>query len=396
MALDHSRRETITLVDELRARQNRGSKAIASASPEERAGIIADLRQVSEELKLHEARLGELEDEFAALASRLPNVPDDAAPEGESEDDNVEISRWGQPPDFAFEPKDHVKLGQSLGLIDMERGARTSGARFAYLTGAMVGLQFALVRFGLEFATARGFVPVLPPVLVREEAMYGTGFLPTDEVNLYVTRDDDLYLAGTAEVPLASLHTGEILERWELPKRYVGYSTCFRREAGTYGKDTAGIFRVHQFDKMELYSFVLPEESKEEHDRLLAWEEEFYRALGIPYRVVNVCTGDLGASAAKKYDIEAWFPGQQRYREITSTSNTTDFQARRLEIRVRLAEGNRPVHTLNGTLFSMRPLIALLENGQQADGSVKLPDVLRRYLPEEDLVLRPPSRAPFP
>jgi seryl-tRNA synthetase len=267
-------------------------------------------------------------------------------------------------------------------MIDVERAARTSGSRFAYLTGDAALVQFALVQHALETALRHGFVPVIPPVLVRREAMFGTGFLPTDEAQIYVTRDDDLYLVGTSEVPLAAMHATELLDEERLPIRYVGYSTCFRREAGSHGKDTRGIFRVHQFDKVEMFAFVFPEDSADEHERLLTIEEEFVQSLEIPYRVVNVCTGDLGASAAKKYDIEAWMPGQQRYREITSTSNTTDFQARRLETRVRLPEGNLTVHTLNGTLVAIgRTLIALLENGQREDGSVELPEVLRRYLP---------------
>ena len=288
----------------------------------------------------------------------------------------------GGPPSFDFEPRDHLELGAALGMIDVERAARTSGSRFAYLTGDAALVHFALVQHAMETALRYGFVPVIPPVLVRREAMFGTGFLPTDEAQIYVTRDDDLYLVGTSEVPLAAMHATELLDPDQLPIRYVGYSTCFRREAGSHGKDTRGIFRVHQFDKVEMFAFVFPEDSPDEHERLLSIEEEFVRSLEIPYRVVNVCTGDLGASAAKKYDIEAWMPGQQRYREITSTSNTTDFQARRLETRVRLDEGNRPVHTLNGTLVAIgRTLIALLENGQREDGSVELPEVLRRYLP---------------
>jgi seryl-tRNA synthetase len=293
---------------------------------------------------------------------------------------------------FGFEPKDHVELGQTLGLIDIDRGVRTSGARFAYLTGPAVRIQFALVQLGLEFSETRGFAPVIPPVLVREEAMFGTGFFPTDAVNIYATREDDLYLVGTSEVPLAAFHAHEILEEEGLPRRYVGYSTCFRREAGSYGKDTRGIFRVHQFDKLEMFSFVRPGSSRAEHERFLAFEEEWVQGLGIPYRVVDTCIGDLGAAAARKFDIEAWMPGQSRYREITSTSNTTEFQARRLEVRVRLAEGNRPVHTVNGTLCAIgRTLIALLENGQQDDGSVVLPEALRAYLPESLWVLRAPA-----
>jgi seryl-tRNA synthetase len=329
---------------------------------------------------------------LAAAGARLPNIPDEDTPDGATDEDNVELRRWGEPADFGFDPKDHVALGEALGMIDIERGVRTSGARFYYLTGPAVRLEFALVQYALDFASRHGFSPVIPPVLVREEAMFNTGFLPTDAVNLYVTREDDLYLVGTAEVPLAALHAGEILDPDSLPRRYLGFSTCFRREAGTYGKDVRGIFRVHQFDKLELYTFVMPEESREEHERLLVIEEEWVQSLEIPYRVVKVCTGELGASASKKYDIEAWLPGQGRYRELTSCSNTTDFQARRMECRVRMPDGNRPVHTLNATLCAMpRTIIALLENGQRADGSVELPAVLSSYLPDRTL---PPG--PFP
>jgi seryl-tRNA synthetase len=375
--LDERRRDLVQRVETLRAEQNRGSKSVASASPQERSALIESLRAVSEELRSLEPALAEIETSLSDAASRLPNVPDDSVPDGLSDEDNVEIRRWGEPRSFDFEPRDHVDLGRALSMIDIERGAKTSGSRFYYLTGAAVRLQFALVRYGLGFADAHRMTPVVTPALVRREAMFGTGFLPTDEGQLYVTREDDLYLIGTSEVPLASFHAGEIFETGELPKRYLGYSPCFRREAGTYGKDTRGIFRVHQFDKLEMFSFVLPEASGQEHERLLSTEEEWVRSLELPYRVVNVCLGELGASAAKKYDIEAWFPGQGAYREITSTSNTTDYQARRLEVRVRTPAGNRPVHTLNGTLCAMtRTIVALMENGQQADGSVLLPPVL--------------------
>jgi seryl-tRNA synthetase len=393
LALDEERRRLISEVERLRAGQKKGSRDVTSAvGPEARQAVIERVRALSDELKSLEPHLARVEDELQEAAARLPNVPDPDAPDGQSEDENVEIRRWGDPPAFDFEPKDHVELGEALGMIEIERGVRTSGARFAYLTGPAVRIQLALVRYGLDFAQAKGFLPVVTPVLVREEAMYGTGFFPTDQAQFYATRDDDLYLVGTSEVPLAAFHMGEILEPDALPRRYVGYSTCFRREAGTYGKDTRGIFRVHQFDKLEMFSFVLPEESRDEHGRFLTWEEEFYRSLEIPYRVVDICTGDLGASAARKFDIEAWLPGQGTYREITSTSNTTDYQGRRLECRVRLPEGNRPVHTVNGTVCAIgRTLIALLENGQRADGSVELPNVLQKYLPESDWVLAPPG-----
>ncbi len=390
LALDEERRKLTVQVDELRAEQNRGSKEVAAATPEEQANVIERLRSVSESLSSLKPTLAAIEDQLSEVMARLPNVPDNAVPEGRSEDDNVEIKRWGDPPSFGFEPRDHVELGELLGMIDIDRGVRTSGARFAYLTGPAVRIQFALVHLGLEFAEARGFVPVVPPVMVREEAMFGTGFFPTDAVNIYAAREDDLYLIGTSEVPLAAFHAHEILEQESLPRRYVGYSTCFRREAGTYGKDTRGIFRVHQFDKLEMFSFVAPGSSSDEHERFLAFEEEWVQALGIPYRVVDTCLGDLGASASRKFDIEAWMPGEGRYREITSTSNTTDYQARRLEVRVRLPEGNRPVHTVNGTLCAIgRTLIALLENAQREDGSVVLPEALRPYLPESLWTVRP-------
>jgi seryl-tRNA synthetase len=392
LALDEEWRRLTVRVEELRAEQNRGSKDIAAADPSARERLIDHLREVSGELKGLEPQLARVEEELREVAARLPNVPDEAAPDGLSEEDNVEVRRWGEPRAFDFEPRDHLALGEALGLLDVERAAKTSGSRFAYLIGPAVRVQFALVQMGLDFAEARGFTPVIPPVLVREEAMFGTGFLPTDAVNIYSTREDDLYLAGTSEVPLASLHAHEILDAGELPKRYAGYSTCFRREAGTYGKDMRGIFRLHQFDKVEMYSFVLPEDSRSEHERFLGWEEEFYRSLEIPYRVVDTCTGDLGASAARKFDLEAWIPSQRKYREITSTSNTTDFQARRLECRVRLPEGNRTVHTVNGTLCAIgRTLIALLENNQREDGSVTLPKSLHPYLPERDRVLAQPG-----
>jgi seryl-tRNA synthetase len=384
LALDEERRKLTVQVEELRAEQNRGSKEVAAAAtPEERQAVIDRLRSISEALSALEPALARVEDALNDVLARLPNVPEEAVPEGRTEDDNVEIKRWGNPPSFGFEPRDHVELGSALGVMDIDRGVRTSGARFAYLTGAAVRIQFALVQLGLQFAEARGFAPVVPPVLVREEAMFGTGFFPTDAVNIYATREDDLYLIGTAEVPLAAFHAHEIFEPEALPRRYLGYSTCFRREAGTYGKDTRGIFRVHQFDKLEMFSFVTPDASGAEHEQFLAFEEEWVRALGIPYRVVDTCIGDLGASASRKFDIEAWMPGEGRYREITSTSNTTDYQARRLEVRVRLPDGNRPVHTVNGTLCAIgRTLIAILENGQREDGSVVLPEVLRAYLPE--------------
>ncbi|HEX9374904.1 MAG TPA: serine--tRNA ligase [Actinomycetota bacterium] len=390
IALDAEVRSLKTRVEELRAEQNRASKEIGRAAPNERQALIDSLKVVSDELKELEPRLQSVEDELDALLLRVPNVPHESVPDGATDDDNVEIKRTGEPPALGFEARDHVELGEAFGALDIERAARTSGSRFVYLTGPGVWLQFALVRYALDVVTAKGFTPVIPPVLVREEAMYGTGFLPTDEAQLYVTREDDLYLVGTSEVPLASFHQDEILEPGALPVRYAGYSTCFRREAGTYGKDTRGMFRVHQFDKVEMFSFCDPERSWDEHEFLVSIEEEIVRGLEIPYRLVNVCTGELGASAAKKVDLEAWFPGQGRYRELTSCSNCTDYQARRLGVRVRGEAGNRPVHTLNGTACAVgRTIIAVLENHQRADGSVEFPEVLHPYLPDALRVLRP-------
>jgi len=390
LELDGERRRLTTEVEDLRAEQNRASRAIGSASAEERDRQIEEVRRVSDRLKELEPSLLSAEEEVRALLDRLPNPPDDSVPEGETDEDDEILREVGERPEFSFPPRDHVDLGRALGVIDLERGARLSGTRFAYLLGGAVMVQFALVRYCLDRLQEKGFVPVIPPVLVREEAMYGTGFLPTDEAQLYVTREDDLYLVGTSEVALAGLHQGELLEAGTLPRRYVGYSTCFRREAGAHGKDTRGIFRVHQFDKVEMFSFTDPGASWEEHEFLLAIEEELVGGLGLPYRVANVCTGELGASAAKKYDLEVWLPGQDRYRELTSCSNTTDYQARRLGVRVRTADGNRPAHTLNGTACAVgRTLIALLENFQREDGSVPLPEVLHPYLPEGDRTLVP-------
>jgi seryl-tRNA synthetase len=294
-----------------------------------------------------------------------------------TEEDAVEVRRVGEPPSFDFEPRDHLDLAAPHGWIDLERAARVSGARFAYRVGDAALLELALYRFALDRIVAKDFVPVLPPVLVREEAMYGTGFLPTDEVNIYRIERDELYLTGTSEVGLAALHMTE--ELGELPLRYAGYSTNFRRESGAAGKDTRGMFRVHQFDKVEMFVFCDPGRSGDEHEALLALEEELVQELGLPYRVVNVAAGDLGASASKKYDIEAWFPGQQRYREITSTSNTTDYQARRLGIRRRREGKLEPVHTLNGTAMTARWLIALMENVQDAGGAIAVPEPLGQF-----------------
>jgi seryl-tRNA synthetase len=365
---DQERRALLPRVEELRARQ----KLKGKPTPEQ----LEELKGVKAELERLQGELAEAEARFEGLLARVPNPPDPSAPDGFTDDDAVEVRRGGDPREFAFEPLDHLALGG----IDMERGARVSGSRFAYRVGETALVELALYRFALGRLVEKGFTPVLPPVLVREAAMHGTGFLPTDEVNIYRIERDDLYLTGTSEVALAAMHMGEELEADALPLRYAGYSTCFRRESGAAGKDTRGMFRVHQFDKVEMFVFCRPEDSPEQHEALLAVEEELVAELGIPYRVVNIAAGDLGASATKKYDIEAWFPSQGRYREITSTSNTTDYQARRLEVRFRRDRGSlEPVHTLNGTAVTARFLLAIMENFQEQGGSYAVPGVLERY-----------------
>ncbi len=369
-ALMEADREWLALVprvDELRAR----TKLRGRPTPEQ----IEELKTVKADLQRLEEELAEAERRRNELLAVVPNPPDPSAPDGETEEDAEELRRVGEPPAFDFAPRDHLELA----AIDTERAARVSGSRFAYRLGDAALLELALYRFALERLVDKGFLPVLPPVLVREEAMYGTGFLPTDEANIYVIERDELYLAGTSEVALAALHGGETFDAAALPLHYVGFSTCFRREAGAAGKDTRGMFRVHQFDKVEMFVFCLPEESREQHELLLSLEEELVQELAIPYRVVNIAAGDLGASATKKYDIEAWFPSQQRYREITSTSNTTDYQARRLNVRVRLDGRLEYVHTLNGTAVTARAMLAILENFQDESGEVAIPDVLERY-----------------
>ena len=391
LALDERRRSLTGRVEQLRAQQNRASKAIGRAQGDEKQRLIAEVSAVSADLKELEPQLVAADESLAALLAKTPNVPHESAPDGFTDEDAVEVRRHGEPPAFDFEPRDHVELGELLGVLDTERGARTSGSRFVYLLGDIVYVQFALVRHAIDLLASKGFQPVIPPVLVREEAMYGTGFLPTDEVNIYVTREDELYLVGTSEVPLAALRMGEILDEADLPLRYAGYSTCFRREAGTYGKDMGGMFRVHQFDKVEMFSFTTPESSWDEHEFMVSVEEEIVQRLELPYRVVNVAAGDLGGAAAKKYDLEVWLPGQGRYRELTSCSNCTDYQARRLQTRVRRGEGGVEVlHTLNGTATAIgRTLIAILENHQRRDGSVALPAALHPYLPGSVRELRP-------
>jgi seryl-tRNA synthetase len=361
LAADEAWRALVPRVDELRAR----TKVKGRPTPEQ----LEELRTVKEELQRAERELVAAEAARDETLAQVPNPPDDSAPDGFTEEDAVELRRVGEPVQLA-EPKEHTEIGR----FDMERAARLSGSRFGYLLGDTALLAFALYRFALDTAVTHGHVPMLPPVLVREEAMYGTGFFPTERTNIYAIESDELYLTGTSEVALAGLHTGEILEADGLPLRYTAFSTCFRREAGAAGKDTRGMFRVHQFNKVELFTFCEPDASAAEHERLVAIEEEILQGLGLPYRVVDVAAGDLGAPAVKKIDIEGWFPFQERYRELTSASNTTDFQARRLGVRYRTGKGLEPVHTLNGTATTDRTVLAILENFQ---GDV--PDVLKRY-----------------
>jgi seryl-tRNA synthetase len=386
LALDARRRELLPEVENAQAERKTLSKRIgeAKATGDETTAeeLMAAVGTLKERIESGKEELEEVDGELGKLALALPNLPDPDAPDGMTEEDAVVIREVGEPPSFDFEPRDHLEIGTELGLIDMESAARVSGSRFAYLKGDLVLLELALVRFAIDLVRGEGHEPVVPPVLVREEALEGTGFLPGDRDQIYEIPKDELFLVGTSEVPLAGLHADQILDAEALPLRYCGFSTCFRREAGAAGRDTRGIFRVHQFDKVEMFSFVDPSESAAEHERLLAIEERILSELEIPYRVVNVAAGDLGAPAAKKYDCEAWIPSQGRYRELTSCSNTTDYQARRLGCRYRPAEGEapHPVHTLNGTAVAVgRTIIALIENRQQRDGGFTLPSILHSY-----------------
>jgi len=373
LAADASWRELTERAEALRARQKRSSKGAPSAAE------LAELRQLRDELAQAQTDLAEAERERGALLAVLPNLPDPTAADGMDEEDAQTVRTWGEPPAFDFTPKDAADLGSKTGWIDMARGAKLAGSRFAYRFGDVALTELALYRFTLDLLAGKGFLPVLPPVLASEQAMYGTGFLPTEESNLYQLEKDNLYLTGTSEVALATIHADERLEPDQLPARYVAFTTNFRREAGAAGKDTRGMFRVHQFDKVEMYVCCPPEESQDFHERLLGYEEEIVQALGVPYRVQNIAVGDLGAPAAKKYDIEAWFPVQGRYREITSCSNTTDYQARRLNIRYRTGSGLDYVHTLNGTGATARALLSIMENFQDAGGVVRVPEALHRY-----------------
>ena len=377
---DEARRLALSDFETLRAEQNTLSKAVASAKGDEKNSLLENAKALASRVKDADSKRAELEEATKNLVMQLSNILDPAAPIGK-EEDFVVIEHVGTPRTFDFEAKDHVELGKLLGAIDTERGAKVSGSRSYYLTGSGAMLEFALVNYAVASALKAGFTPVIPPVLVNPPAMEGTGFLGQAAENVYHLEKDGLYLVGTSEVPLAAFHMDEILPVEKLPIRYAGYSSCFRREAGTYGKDTRGIIRVHQFDKVEMFSFCHPDQAQEEHKRLLQWEKDFLNAMEIPYRVIDVASGDLGSSANRKFDIEAWIPTQNAYREVTSTSNCTEFQARRLNIRYKDADGTKSVATLNGTLVAIpRMIVAILENHQNADGTVNIPAALQPFL----------------
>ncbi|CAB4619154.1 MAG: serine--tRNA ligase [Actinobacteria bacterium] len=378
--LDEERRTAGTAFDELRAAQKNIGKDVAKAQGEEKTALLEQAKTLADEVKAAQDRRDVIAADFDTKVLAISNVVDDAAPRG-GEEDFVVLEEVGTPRTFDFEPRDHLELGEMLGAIDVERAAKVSGSRFYYLTGVGAQLEFALVNMAMDLAMDAGFTLMVPPVLVKPTAMEGTGFLGQAAENVYRVESDDLYLVGTAEVPLAAYHSDEILDAKQLPLRYAAFSSCFRREAGTYGKDTRGIIRVHQFDKVEMFAFVDPADALAEHQRLLAWEKDFLNLLEVPYRVIDVATGDLGASATRKFDCEAWIPTQGKYREVTSASNCTQFQARRLGVRMRGADQTQPVSTLNGTLCAIpRTIVSILENHQNADGSVTLPAALRPYM----------------
>jgi seryl-tRNA synthetase len=382
LAADERRRDVVHKIEDLQREQNAVTKQIGRASPEEREPLLEKAKDFKRDIEVLEPKLRDADEQLQMQAAGLPNIPHESVPDGESDDDNVELRRWGEPAQIPG-AEDHLDVGRRLGVIDTDRAARASGSRFGYLFGDAVHLELALIRFAMDQLAAKGFVPVVPPVLVRREVMYGAGALPGDEAQYYVVQDG-LYLTGTSEQALAAIHMEEELDVTELPKRYAGFSTCFRREAGTWGRDTRGIFRVHQFDKVEMFSFTTPDASWDEHEFLVGIQEELLQALDIPYRAMIVCIGELGSPAAKKIDLEAWFPEQRRYREVMSCSNCTDYQSRRLQIRLKGkgAKGTLP-HTLNGTAYAVqRTVAAILENFQEPGGDVSIPKVLHAYMPE--------------
>ena len=380
IAADEIRRSAIVEFEALKAEQNTLSKSVGSAKGDEKTALLEKAKALSDAVKAAESKKNATEAEYKSIAMSLSNIVDKAAPVGGEADFKV-LEEVGKPREFSFTPKDHVELGKILGAIDVERAAKVSGARFYYLTGVGALLELALVNYAITSASKAGFIPVIPPVLVKPAAMEGTGFLGQAAENVFHLKDEDFYLVGTSEVALAALHMDEILDAKSLPIRYAGYSPCFRKEAGSYGKDTRGIIRVHQFDKVEMFSYCALQDAEAEHQKLLNWEKDFLNAMEIPYRVIDVATGDLGSSANRKFDCEAWIPTQNAYREVTSTSNCSDFQARRLNIRIKTESATTPVATLNGTLVAIpRMIVAILENHQQSDGSVILPKALQGLL----------------
>ena len=384
-ALDELRRELRFEAEKLRSEQKALGKQIASADEKTKNELLDQASQMSEKVKDLFEKVDLADKNFMDIWIKIPNLISTTSPDGTSDKENSEIKKFGEIHNIN-NPKDHLEIAESLGLIDVQKASEVSGSRFSYLFGDLVKIEFNLVLWAMQQLSDKGFKPTIPPVLVRENALYGTGFFPDDAEQVYEIPNDDLYLVGTSEVPLAALHSNEILDTATLPIRYAGFSTCFRREAGTYGKDTTGIFRVHQFDKVEMFSFCDPEKSEEEHKFILSVEEELLQALEIPYRVVDVCAGDLGSSASKKYDIEAWIPSQQAYREVTSCSNTTDFQARRLNIRGKADGETNVLHTLNGTAIAVgRILIALIENNQTEDGKVEFSDSVAEIIGVKNL-----------
>ena len=383
--LNEERKKLRFEAEQKRSEQKEIGKEIATADDKSKEGLLSQASSISNEVKALFEKVDQKDEEFFNNWVKIPNIISETSPDGKSDSDNLEIKKIGNIKEMK-NPRDHLEIASKLNLIDVEKASEVSGSRFAYLFGDLVKIEFNLVSWALNKLSDKGFTPTVPPVLVRENALYGTGFFPDDAEQVYEIPNDDLFLVGTSEVPLAALHTNEILNIKNLPLRYAGFSTCFRREAGTYGKDTTGIFRVHQFDKVEMFSFCDPVKSKEEHEFILSVEEELLQALEIPYRVVDVCAGDLGASAAKKFDIEAWIPSQNTYREVTSCSNTTDYQARRLNIRAKDEGSTSVLHTLNGTAIAVgRILIALIENNQNTDGSVVFSDKVAEIIGVEQL-----------
>lgn len=377
--LDSRNRALLTEVESLRAEHNRITKQIASDAGPNRDVLIESGRKLSDRLKSLEAEHAVAKAELDEATAWIPNLVHPEVPPGSSEKDNVVLRENGRPPEFDFKPKDHLEIGESLGIIDIERAAKVSGTRFGILKGAGALLELAMVRFAIDFLARKGFVPVIPPVLVREETLFGTGFFPSWRDEAYEVERDALFLVGTSEVPLAAMHRDEILSSDGLPLRYVAFSSCFRREAGTYGKDTRGIIRLHQFEKVEMFAWCLPDESEAVHNEIMAIEEEIFQALEIPYRIVDTCAGELGAPYSRKFDLEVWLPGAERWLEVTSCSNALDYQARRLGVRTRVGEATHFVHSLNGTAVTGRAIVAILENHQRSDGSVSIPQALRAH-----------------